>query len=506
MKSEVGCQKSDVRMGRLSLIRTSDFSPRSSYLWPHTSYLIPSYIMGKIPVIAVFDIGKTNKKLFFFDEQYKIVVERTARFEETTDEDGDPCENLELLTSWIKDTLEEITKLEKFDIKGINFSAYGASFVHIDENGKPLTPLYNYLKPFPEALKAQFYAEYGGELQVSTQTASPVLGNLNSGMQLFRLKYEKPELFSKIKYSLHLPQYLSFLVAGEAYSDITSIGCHTNLWDFTKNDYHHWVKKEGIAEKLAPLYPSDAAVETEVEGSTRFVGIGLHDSSAALIPFFTSFQEPFTLISTGTWCVTLNPFNSAPLTQEELKCDCLCYISYRGKPVKASRVFAGNEHEQQTKRLAAHFHKSEDFYKRIKYNSAVISRLNSRKESVKLALDSANLATSAFANRDLSSFINIEEAYHQLIIDLVSLQAESTRMVLNDAVKRIFVDGGFSKNEIYMQLLAAAFPDKEVFAASVAQATSLGAALSIHKHWNKKSLPTNIIELKFFSASQELIL
>jgi len=460
--------------------------------------------MGKIPVIAVFDIGKTNKKLFFFDEQYKIVLERTARFEETTDEDGDPCENLDYLTSWIKEVLSEVVKLEKFDVRGINFSAYGASFVHIGEDGKPLTPLYNYLKPFSEDLKSQFYQKYGGELQVSTETASPVLGNLNSGMQLYRLKYQNPKLFAKIKYSLHLPQYLSYLITGQAYSDITSIGCHTNLWDFTKDDYHKWVTEEGIADKLAPLYPSDAAVLVPVEGVERYAGIGLHDSSAALVPFLTSFQEPFVLISTGTWCITLNPFNSAALTQDELKSDCLCYISYKGKPVKASRVFAGNEHEVESKRIALHFNKPEDFYKRVKYNSTVISRLQSKNDSVKLSLDSAELATSAFSSRDLKSFANIEDAYHQLIIDLIALQTESTRLVLNDTVKRIFVDGGFSKNEIYMQLLAASFPGKEVFAASVAQATSLGAALSIHKHWNKKSLPTNIIELKFFSATHEL--
>jgi len=45
--------------------------------------------MEPIPVIAVFDVGKTNKKLFLFDENYKIVFERTARFLETHDEDGD---------------------------------------------------------------------------------------------------------------------------------------------------------------------------------------------------------------------------------------------------------------------------------------------------------------------------------------------------------------------------------------------------------------------------------
>ena len=50
---------------------------------------------------------------------------------------------------------------------------------------------------------------YGGESQFSKQTASPVLGNLNSGMQLYRMKYEKPEKFKQINYALHLPQYLS---------------------------------------------------------------------------------------------------------------------------------------------------------------------------------------------------------------------------------------------------------------------------------------------------------
>ena len=43
--------------------------------------------------------------------------------------------------------------------------------------------------------------------------------------------------------------FLDYLV-----SDITSIGCHTNLWDFQKNKYHYWVKQEGIEEKFAPVY------------------------------------------------------------------------------------------------------------------------------------------------------------------------------------------------------------------------------------------------------------
>ncbi len=53
--------------------------------------------MAATPVIAVVDVGKTNKKLFLFDEQYRIVYEQSDRFEETKDEDGDPCEDVERL-------------------------------------------------------------------------------------------------------------------------------------------------------------------------------------------------------------------------------------------------------------------------------------------------------------------------------------------------------------------------------------------------------------------------
>src|SRR5687768_17055204 len=193
------------------------------------------------PVIAIIDVGKTNKKLFLFDEQYKIVYERSARFAETVDEDGDACENLESLRISVFDSLQDVFNKKEFAVKALNFSTYGASFVYVDENGKEVTPLYNYLKAFPEDLKKQFYDTYGGEEKVSLETASPVLGSLNSGMQLYRIRYEKPDVFSKIKYALHLPQYLSYLISQKAFSDITSIGCHTNLWNFNQNQYHEWV-------------------------------------------------------------------------------------------------------------------------------------------------------------------------------------------------------------------------------------------------------------------------
>jgi sugar (pentulose or hexulose) kinase len=459
--------------------------------------------MNKHPVIAIFDVGKTNKKLFLFDENYKIVFERSARFTETVDEDGFPCENLDSLKLSVFDSLREVFRLKDFEIKAINFCSYGASFVYLNDDGKACAPLYNYLKEYPENLKKQFYDTYGGEEGFSFRTASPVLGSLNSGMQLYRIKYEKPDLFKKIKYALHLPQYLSYLITSAVYSDITSIGCHTNLWDFQKNEYHYWVQKEGILEKLAPIFPCNQVIPPSFPGSNYSVGIGLHDSSAALIPYLVNFHEPFILLSTGTWCISLNPFNHSPLTKEELQKDCLCFMSFEGKPVKASRLFAGYEHEQQVKRIADHFNQSAARYRAMDFNPEIIAALQKKNQGFKnLQPDKNILKISFFAERELSDFANGEEAYHQLMLDIINQQYLSTQLVLKGTkVKRIFVDGGFSKNIIYMNLLACCFPDIEIFAASMAQATAMGAALAIHSAWDKKSLPNDIIELKYFSSS-----
>ncbi|SRR5579871_169613 len=438
-----------------------------------------------ITVIAIFDIGKTNKKLFLFDEDYKIVFESNECFAEIKDEDGEGCEDLQKLTDFITKSLDEIFSKKDFDIQAINFSAYGASFVYIDQDGKPLTPLYNYLKNYPASLQQKFYADYGGEEKFSLQTASPVLGSLNSGMQLYRIKYEKPEIFRQIKHALHLPQFLSYLVTKKTFSDITSIGCHTNLWDFKKNDYHQWVGKEKIEGILAPIASSDSANEIFINEKKVVVGIGLHDSSAALLPYLAYFHEPFILISTGTWCISLNPFNEDPLTVDELQQDCLCYLTHEGKQVKSSRLFLGHEHEQQIKRLSVFFKKPLDHYAALSFDENLID------------------VEDEFDGDNLGRYKNYQEAYHCFMNWLVKKQFASTQLIMGKKlVSRIFIDGGFSQNTIYMSLLASIFNEKEVYAAAVPQASAIGAAMVIHRLWNKKPLPENLIQLKKFIGNK----
>lgn len=471
------------------------------------------------PVIAIVDVGKTNKKLFLFDQQYRIVWERSEQFAETSDDDGDPCEDLHRLTKWVLTVVQDVLTLPEFDVQALNFTTYGASFVYLDAEGRPIGHLYNYLKPFPDHLRQQFYERYGPVDRLSVETASPALDSLNSGLMLYRIKYDKPRLYRRIWYALHLPQYLSYLITRQMLSDLTSIGCHTLLWNFPAHRYHDWVVAEGFDQLMGSLFPADRSmnaltVQNAVTSRPLRVGVGLHDSSAALIPYLASFPEPFVLISTGTWCISMNPFNEEPLTAEELQYDCLCYMHYKGRPVKASRLFAGYEHEQQTKRLAEHFGVPVDSYKRVPYDAGLIEHLQQTVEAptqrdagVIPPVSMPSISGSAFGSRDLAQFRDYETAYHQLMLDLMAGQIISTALVLprspdrRNAVSRIFVDGGFSQNPLYMNLLAAAFPQVEVWAASVAQATALGAALAFHDQWNPQPVPPNLIALTRYTAN-----
>lgn len=305
-------------------------------------------------VTAVFDIGRTNKKFFLFDTDYREVYREYIRFDEITDEDGYPTENLEALEIWTKKVFNRMLDSPDYEIEAINFSCYGASLVHIDENGKTLGPLYNYMKPLKDEIYNSFYEKYGSEDELSRITGSPKLGMLNTGMHLYWLKYTKPNVFKKIKYSLHLPQYLSYVFTGIHVSDYTSIGCHTMLWDYEKKDYHRWVYEEKIDKILAPIVPTKTYWYMEYNGKVLRVGTGIHDSSSALLPYMQSIEKRFILVSTGTWSISINPFAKGILSTGDIKKECLFNRRVDGSPVKVSRLFLGNEYKLQIKALSNH--------------------------------------------------------------------------------------------------------------------------------------------------------
>jgi len=440
-----------------------------------------------IDVTAVFDIGKTNKKFFLFDKNLNEVYKVYNRFDEIKDEDGHPTEDLAALQLWLKDLFKEILDASKFNVTAINFSAYGASFVHLDENGEVLTPLYNYTKNVDPEIIDSFLKKYGPKEQFIKTTGCFDLSFLNSGLQLYWLKHVKPELFSKIKYSLHLPQYLSYVFTGIPVSEYTSIGCHTGLWDFDKSDYHQWVYTEKINKILPPIVSSETSINMNFDGRRIKIGLGIHDSSAALLPYVRSLKKKFVLLSTGTWSISLNPFvaNDTPSDTNTIN-----YMRINGRPVKASRLFLGNEYKIQVARLDAHFGVSEDYHRSVKFDEKIFKRI-----AAKFAFHFKweSLSSKDMPERTIMHFETFEAAFHQLMLELILLQKESIQQAIGEQkIKRIYVDGGFSKNDVFIQLLTHYFREMKLRTTDASLGSALGAAIVVSdKKLNPKFLKEN---------------
>jgi hypothetical protein len=252
------------------------------------------------------------------------------------------------------------------------------------------------------------------------------------------------------------------------------------MWDFDHHEYHPWINSEDL--KVPEPVSNETIFPVQLQGITVNTGIGIHDSSASLVPYFRATDSQFILISTGTWCIFMNPFNKEPLTTDQLRKDSLCYMSIQQKQVKSSRLFLGHIHDVNVERLNKHFGTGRDFYKTVKTNENKMNRLlKSRMERIffreGIPVDYVD------TNADLARFLTFDEAYHQLMHDLVDLAMESFSLIIpeDDRSRVVYISGGFARNELFVRLLASRLPGKNVFTSDIDNSTAWGAAMVVYK-------------------------
>lgn len=465
--------------------------------------------MTPLPVIAIFDIGKTNKKILLFNSDYQVVYEEESTIPLISDEDGFACDDLDALVQWIRKTMDRLLAADAWSIGALNFSTFGASLVHLDKEGQPLTPLYSYLKPLDKEITGSFYGLFPSS-SFSLQTGSPVLGMLNSGIQLYWLKKRRPGIFKKIHCSLHLPQYLSYLFTGKCTADITSVGCHTGLWDVQTHAYHRWLEDEDLLRLLPSIQSFSQSIEARYKGTMINTGIGLHDSSASVLPFTLLSSTSLAILSTGTWNITMLPAFAGELRESDYQKDCLYYLLGANQPIAAARIFLGHEIECQLKKMSAWFGKPEAYYLDIRTDPGLVNDLIKRNNRVHTFIPSTMEGTGPYPLlkgevMDLSVFSSFEEAYHKLMLDSVWLQKGSMDPLLKQSpVEHIYVTGGFAKNILFMDMLQHFFPSIQFHMASVSNGSALGAALALHDTWNKSPLRQGALETRLYEASVTL--
>jgi sugar (pentulose or hexulose) kinase len=293
--------------------------------------------------IAVIDIGKTNAKVVLIDAetQGQLGVQSTPN---TVRRDGlYPHADVERLWSFVLESLRALHA--EHGIEGISITTHGATAALLNGEGLAL-PVLDYEYEGPEET-ARLYAQVRPAF---SESLSPRLPNgLNLGAQIFWQSQRHPEHFAGVTAILTYPQYWSWRLTGVMASEVTSLGCHTDLWNPNSNGFSSLVTRSGWKDLFPQVRPAASVLGTvrgEVQVATGLpaetpVTCGIHDSNASLLPHLGAREAPFTILSTGTWAIAMTVGGSTGALAPER--DSLANVDAFGRPVPTSRFMAGRE-------------------------------------------------------------------------------------------------------------------------------------------------------------------
>lgn len=418
--------------------------------------------------IAVIDIGKTNAKLALVDAATLAEVAVITR-PNTVLRDG-PWPTFDLEGHWhfILKGLRDFHAAHGVD--AISVTTHGASGVLLAADGTLAAPMLDYEHTGPETLAA----EYDAIRPPFADTGSARLPvGLNLGAQFFWQFRQDPALLPRVAHVLTYPQYWGFRLTGEVATDVTSLGCHTDLWLPREGAFSPLVERLGIVDRIAPprrpaevlghVRPDIAAITGLPRGTPVMVGI--HDSNASLYPHVLGRGAPFAVASTGTWVVTM-AVGGEEVTLDPAR-DLLVNVNALGQAVPSGRFMGGREYE--TVRAGS------DARPTAEDRAAVL------RDGITL-LPAVESGSGPFAGHRARWLGEPQtEGARNLALSYYLALMTDTCLGLIGARGPAIIEGPFARNPDYLQMLAALRPEG-VETAQSATGTSVGAALLCLHH------------------------
>ncbi|MEP1588791.1 MAG: FGGY-family carbohydrate kinase [Tateyamaria sp.] len=296
--------------------------------------------------IAVIDIGKTNAKLALVD--LETLTEIAVLTRPNIVRQGPPWPHFDTEGHWVflLNALKTFHRDHRVD--AISITTHGASVVLLDRHGDLAAPILDYEHPIPDTLAAQYDA-IRPPFEV---TGSPRLADgLNVGAQLHYQFATDPDLHARTAHIIGYPQYWGHRLTGEIANDVTSIGCHTDLWAPRSACLSGLVDAFDIRDKIAPVRKSNDILGTLLPQIADATGLsqdtpvvcGIHDSNASLYPHLLSQSGAFSVVSTGTWVIVMSMGGNA-VTLDQTR-DTLINVNALGDSVPSARFMGGREFE-----------------------------------------------------------------------------------------------------------------------------------------------------------------
>lgn len=404
---------------------------------------------------AVLDIGKTNSKVLAFDTDLYLV----ASYETSSLSDG---VHLDTAHGWafIQASLKTIAK--RFRLSAIVPTTHGAAFAVMGKSGLA-HPITDYEQPIPEAISAD-YDRLRPDFAESFSPDLPL--GLNAGRQLFALDRSIPGLFEGARALIAYPQYWAWKLGGELALEVSSFGCHTDMWAPLKGGPSSLSAAMGWDRLLPPASPAwtvlgEAGPALGLPGPCRIL-TGIHDSNAALVRYIAGSREPFAVVSTGTWFVCFN--TEGDLSGLPAGRDTLANIDVLGRPVASARFMGGREYAAIA---------GLDGQAGLADLRAVVAR--------KLFALPSFAAGGPFAGgRGSIRGTPSGQAQVTALAELYCALMTCECLAVTGPVRKLYVDGPFASHPIYLGALATLLPGTRVLAAQDRHGTGIGAALLAH--------------------------
>jgi len=300
---------------------------------------------------VVLDVGKTNAKLSLWDAAGRL-LDRATRANEQAEGPGYRALDVDGIEAWLAEILTRFTA--QAEIGAIVPVGHGAACALVSVGRLHAAPM-----DYEDPGEAEARPAYDAGRDGFAATGSPRLPQgLNLGWQLDRLERLTGPWPADLRI-LIWPQYWAWRLCGQMACEVTSLGCHSDLWRPLAGRPSTLAFDRGWAERLAPLRRADERLgRVSAEWRDRAglpadceVLCGLHDSNAALLAargHAEIAQGDATVLSTGTWFVAMRsaapgqPIDLADLAERR---DCLVNVDVAGRPAPSARFMGGRDAE-----------------------------------------------------------------------------------------------------------------------------------------------------------------
>lgn len=430
-----------------------------------------SGILGSGLAIVV-DIGKTLSKVSLWTRAGEM-LDRQVRANERMSKGDIRRLDVGGIGEWLVGALSHYAGQPVDHIIPVG---HGAGVAAIREGALAFAPL-----DYEQTVPADIAAAYRTERAPFSETGSPALPDgLNMGSQLAWLDRLHPKAMAD---AMLVPwaQYWAWFLSGVAVSEVTSLGCHSDLWNPVEGDYSTLARARGWAGRFAPLAAAGdtvgtlrpaLAAATGLPASCRILA-GLHDSNAALLAargFAEIAGHEATILSTGTWFIAMRlTADIVDLAALPGARDCLVNVDAFGAPVPSARFMGGREIEQLIEIDTRQVDIKPDQPKLLAAVPGLIESGAMLLPTLAPGCGPFPFGQGQWINRPADWFARRAAAC------LYAAMVASTSLDLIGAKERLLVEGRFAEAEVFVRALAALRPGTRLYTANAHNDVSFGA-------------------------------